>query len=324
MNQFFVASSRSRTASHRFARRPLGRTPLRTQVMLLPLALLFANFSALSLSWPLRADDPIYLPLVKQGLKVEDAKWIPMTAPTLPDGMKVEEQKKAIEALTEGVGMEKFLKNSPVSPYVLKMQSAEKLSSGSEAQRIDVWFAAHGDLDQIVDKKMIDDALGTQKTTNDRSEDRSRELSDEELKKANLVAGEQPDRSHLTFGLVEYSLLDKVRLSLVTRTQSIRTPESIIVVHAIHEGIADQPSVWRSILATTDQKSAFGSAQPYSMGAGYTKITQLQFEANVLLIETHVLFVEPQEWFQGRNLLRSKLPPIIQDGLRKFRRRLAS
>ncbi len=120
MIQFLIASSRFRTAAQRSDLRSLGDRPLVSHWSCfrsrsyLPLAQCFLHLP------PLRADDPIYLPLIKQGLKVEDAKWISITAPTLPDGMKAEEQRKAIEVLTEGVGMEKFLKNSPVSPYVLK------------------------------------------------------------------------------------------------------------------------------------------------------------------------------------------------------------
>jgi hypothetical protein len=42
-----------------------------------------------------------------------------------------------------------------------------------------------------------------------------------------------------------------------------------------------------------------------------------------LLIEVHMVFAEPKGWFEGRNLLRSKLPPVMQDSVRKFRRQLA-
>jgi hypothetical protein len=36
-----------------------------------------------------------------------------------------------------------------------------------------------------------------------------------------------------------------------------------------------------------------------------------------------VTFIEPREWFHGTNLLRSKLPIVAQDIVRKFRRNLA-
>ena len=40
-------------------------------------------------------------------------------------------------------------------------------------------------------------------------------------------------------------------------------------------------------------------------------------------MEYHVAFVEPQGWFHGTNLLRSKLPIVAQEMVRKFRRNLS-
>jgi hypothetical protein len=37
-----------------------------------------------------------------------------------------------------------------------------------------------------------------------------------------------------------------------------------------------------------------------------------------------MIFDEPNGWFGGANLLRSKLPLVIQDEVRNFRRRLAA
>ena len=42
-----------------------------------------------------------------------------------------------------------------------------------------------------------------------------------------------------------------------------------------------------------------------------------------LFVEGHVVFAEPVKWFDGANLLRSKLPPVIQGQVRSFRRELA-
>jgi hypothetical protein len=53
------------------------------------------------------------------------------------------------------------------------------------------------------------------------------------------------------------------------------------------------------------------------------KITRLAEPAGSLFVEYHVAFAEPQGWFQGANLLRSKLPIAAQDSVRKFRRTLA-
>ena len=46
--------------------------------------------------------------------------------------------------------------------------------------------------------------------------------------------------------------------------------------------------------------------------------------SGAVLVEYHLVFEEPQGWFGGSNLLRSKLPLVCQDGVRKFRRRMAT
>jgi hypothetical protein len=42
-----------------------------------------------------------------------------------------------------------------------------------------------------------------------------------------------------------------------------------------------------------------------------------------VFVEYHLVFDELPEWFNGANLLRSKLPIVCQDGVRKFRRRVS-
>ena len=44
----------------------------------------------------------------------------------------------------------------------------------------------------------------------------------------------------------------------------------------------------------------------------------------LVVVESRMVIGEPQAWFQGSNLLRSKIPIITQDGVRTLRRRLAA
>ena len=63
--------------------------------------------------------------------------------------------------------------------------------------------------------------------------------------------------------------------------------------------------------------------QPYAGLGSYVKATRLAEPAGAVFIEYHVVFAEPQGWFHGANLLRSKLPIVAQDMVRKFRRKMA-
>jgi hypothetical protein len=65
-----------------------------------------------------------------------------------------------------------------------------------------------------------------------------------------------------------------------------------------------------------------GSPSPYTAAGFYLKVTRLIEPAGAALIEYHMVFDEPNGWFGGANLLRSKLPLVIQEEVRNFRRRL--
>jgi hypothetical protein len=285
--------------------------------------LLLAIFFLQAFTNPCFAEDPLFTKLVQTGIKVREGKSVPLTAPTLRDGMSADEQQAAIRALANEVGEERFLKESAVSPFVMEIKSVEKLDSGGELQRVDIWFVAYGTIDSILDKKLFADLAVPTKPAGDGPADESRELTQEELTKYQLTQGELPDGTRSSFGYLGFTLFDKVRLSLVTHAQSQRSPESLVLMSQMQEGITELPCTWSPLSMDADDKVTIGKAQPYNLAASYVKVTELKFQPKGLLIEMHILFAEPQEWFNGRNMLRSKLPPVIQDGLRKFRRKLA-
>jgi len=53
------------------------------------------------------------------------------------------------------------------------------------------------------------------------------------------------------------------------------------------------------------------------------KVTKLAEPAGALFVEQHLIFAEPVDWFDGANLLRSKLPLVVQDRVRSIRRQWA-
>jgi hypothetical protein len=83
------------------------------------------------------------------------------------------------------------------------------------------------------------------------------------------------------------------------------------------------PNAWRPQRLDDAGHVVNGAARPYAGAAWYWKATKLKQPAGAILIEYHVVFDEPEGWFNGANLLRSKLPLLVQDGVRKFRRRFA-
>ena len=63
-----------------------------------------------------------------------------------------------------------------------------------------------------------------------------------------------------------------------------------------------------------------GESVPYDGAGLYMKITALAQPADAVFVECHIVGIEPQGWFNGANLLLSKLPPAIQNQVRSSRR----
>ena len=75
---------------------------------------------------------------------------------------------------------------------------------------------------------------------------------------------------------------------------------------------------WRTI----GQDGQAGSGHPFRGGLSYAKISRLKQPPGSLLVEFHGAFSEPEAWFQGAPILRSKFAPIAQDQIRRLRREL--
>ena len=85
---------------------------------------------------------------------------------------------------------------------------------------------------------------------------------------------------------------------------------------------AAHPNHWQAVDRNERGESKLGPPQPYESAGLYAKVTRMKEPAGALFIEYHHTFCEPEAWFSGTALLRSKLPMVIQDAVRKLRRRL--
>ena len=62
-----------------------------------------------------------------------------------------------------------------------------------------------------------------------------------------------------------------------------------------------------------------GPASPYGGSGMYVKITKLAEPVGAVFVEQHIVYSEPTGWFDGANLLRSKLPPVVTISVRRMR-----
>jgi len=121
-------------------------------------------------------------------------------------------------------------------------------------------------------------------------------------------------------------LLDRVQVRATTRSIKTRSADSLLVASILDSRFAADPefsSGWRPILRDDSGSRQLGAAHAYQGLGSYVKATRLMEPEGALLIEYHVAYAEPAEWFNGANLLRSKLPIVAQTVVRKLRRSLA-
>jgi len=245
---------------------------------------------------------------------------------TLRDNMSAEEQHEAITKILGSLEEERFMRRSIVSPFVFDLRSISKLEQGGHRQQLDVWFVAHGQLKDIEEKKMIDDLTGPEAKQTPGLPEVARALTEAEMQSRNLPFGEQPDGKSHSYGIMGANVLDKVFVTGITKSEYKRTNNSITLLLSLDPTLLNDsqfPARWHSITKTDAGDFQLGDARDYSDLLAAIKVTPLVGVEDALFVEVHVIYAEPFDWFEGRNLLRSKLPPVIQDSVRKFRRKLA-
>ncbi len=289
------------------------------RLVLVTLCLLFAAPHTCS------AANAIYDALVGRGVQVSPQQTLQLPKPLLADGLNPQQQRQAIESLIAGrYDWDTFVRKSIVSPFVLKI-SDEAAESGPVIRKVDLYFVAFGSLSTIGGEDYLQKRLNLA-ASNDQNDEtgRTKVLSGDELRKRGIVAGTQPDDPRWV--AVTSTLLGRVRISLTTENVKTVTDDSIVIASVADPRFAtdaEYPNCWRSLSTDDAGKRQTGPLQPYVGLGSYAKATRLAEPAGAIFIEYHVAFVEPQGWFHGTNLLRSKLPIVAQEMVRKFRRSMS-
>ncbi len=201
---------------------------------------------------------------------------------------------------------------------------ADGPASQAAGRQVDLWFVAYGDLDSLADDDFVERQFRSAASEDD-SENRPRTklFTEAELASRGIALPSGPNRPAFLAG--DFTLLDKARISGVARSLKTREADLLVVASLLDERFdsdAEFPNSWRAITRDSAGKRQLGVRQPYAGFGSYAQVTRLAEPAGALLIEYHVAFAEPKGWFNGANLLRSKLPIVAQEGVRKLRRSL--
>jgi len=271
-------------------------------------------------------ENPVLTELTERGVCVDNDTFVKVKPPSMADGLDAAAQR---EVISQVAGPRRrvadLIRESVVAPFVLRIEQVSTGDGEPPMRSVDVWFVAYGRLEQFTSKESLEELADTAVSSK-----KSRlpvikgVLNDEQLRERGLSAEESENRTERYF-YSTFALFDRVQLSATRRVVVTSGPESVLVAATIDPRFttdADYPNQWRPVKRNQLGQIELGPAHPYESAGFYAKVTRLAEPEGALFIEYHQLFCEPIEWFDGANLLRSKLPMMVQDAVRKLRRKL--
>jgi hypothetical protein len=278
-------------------------------------AVLFSIFTATTSS----AANTIFDQLTGQGVAIDADETVPLTKPLLADGLDAAAQRKAIESvLGTRYDWSDFTRKSVVSPLLLKIDDGKR-ESGQLSRRVDLYFVTYGSLDTLRDDKELQERLNLATAGDSEAGNQIVMLTDAELAERGLSA------ENTKWIAIETTLLNKVRLSITTRNEKTENDDSLLVATLLDPKFAADakyPNSWSAVTTDDAGRRQVGNSHPYAGLASYMKTTKLAAPAGAIFVEYHVVYSEPEGWFHGANLLRSKLPIVAQELVRKLRRKM--
>ena len=271
-------------------------------------------------------ENPVLVELTQRGVCIAGEAFVKLKAPSMPDGLDAAAQGKV---LAEVAGPRRrvsvLLRNSVVAPFVLKIAQVPMGEGEPPMRSVDLWFVAYGPLDRFTSEESLDElAESAASSGKSRLPSTEKVLKEEQLKARGLCAEESENRSEHFF-YSSFPLFDRVQISATRRAVLTSGPESVLLAAMIDPRFtadAEYPNQWQPVKRDRQGRFELGPPVRYESAGLYTKVTRLVEPRGALFIEYHQLFHEPVGWFDGANLLRSKLPLMAQDAVRKLRRKL--
>lgn len=286
----------------------------------------------LSVCWvnalPARAaENPLFTELIEQGVNVGPHEGLRLPAPTMPDNLSGKEQAAALESIADSLRtVDALTRRSVVAPFVLTIDTVRDDAGMGRTRRVDVSFVAHGDLDALAEEGFLR-RLGSAAEESRRSElpTTFKILDQDDLAERQLEAVEREGFRDFYYHST-FHVLERVLLGATRRANATRGDDSLLLAARLDARFVrdpDYPTQWAPITRDELGRPVIGEAQAYTDAAFYIKATRLKDYPGAVFFEYHLVYEEPHGWFSGANLLRSKLPLVVQNAVRDFRREFA-
>jgi hypothetical protein len=270
---------------------------------------------------PAHAQNSVYRQVLDQGLEIAGQK-VELPRPRLVDGQESAAQRASVrEVAGSDRALDDLLRDSVTAPYIIKVRDVK--ATGATIRIADVWFVVYADLKQVdfgqeasrTDKKEVEVANMWFQT---------RLLTDDAFQSIGMKPPVVEPGQNKWYSHVHAKLLDRIDFEATNEVMATQTPESIVIASRTDPSFAKVPGFangWKP-LSKDGTKQNDDRARPYEGGMSYAKISRTGLKPRAILVEMHMAFVEPDGWFQGAPILRSKFSVVAQDQVRSLRREL--
>lgn len=271
----------------------------------------------------LAQENPIFDHLMKVGVPVNKQNTIELPAPSMKAGLAPDKEQMILDTLRGRRPLKDFVRDSRVAPFNLRIASKKNKAGERIGQTLNLWFVCYGDLKNIEEKQFMQ-ALGGLDSAKGPDNAVEQQLTIEDLKSRGITPNQMFDER---FTYTSGPLLNRVRIGGVTRFAITRSDKEVMIASVLDTRFADDkqfPNQWQSQKRDDQGRIVLGKAEKYAGYGGYGKATQLQQPKDAILVEFHLAINEPRGWFNGANLLGSKLGVVVQNKVRDFRTTLAN
>ena len=269
------------------------------------------------------SDNRVFSQLVDDGIEV-DGRAVKLPEPTLSPAA---DQKAQADIVRQVAGKKHrygdFVRRSPVAPISLEVKTVGESSDPERAQKVDVWFVAYGELSDLTSEDLFQQLIAGGDPKSQQGE--SQPLTDAELRERKLSIDSSDEREESYFHM-QSELLEKVELSGISHGMVTHGEHHVLAASLLDAKFRDDPDYpnrWRPIVRASSGKTELGKPHPYAGLGGYCHAVELSEPKGAIFIECHLIINEPHGWFNGANLLSSKMPILMQDNVRRLRRKLA-
>ena len=264
---------------------------------------------------------PLLERMTERGIAITDDQTCVVPGPSLRSDQDAARRQEILDDLAGGRGWKNFSRKSVSAPVAIDVKYVKDAGGARIGHQVHSAFIVHVPLETLKNEEIMEQLFGKPDDAEETQDFALEELTSEELKSVGIDAiGENE-----SYGAIQMPLLKRVIVRGVIRTQKLVADDSVIVVWEIDPRFSSESSGrnnWAPIEQDDLGKKHEGDKQIYRGAGGYMVVSQLSELEGACLVESHIVLHEPEEWFRGSNVLRSKLPILMQESARSFRRKL--